>query len=289
MDARCPRCSTVFTTDRSGIQFCPNCGQQVDVPEPPPPAASSWGAPAGGRFTGEPPPGGMPLPGDRQLTPWERRKELGFIKGLWETWRQSVFSPRQFFPTVRPDVPWSEALFYAWLLHGIMVVASLPFIGLGMAHPTLPSELGDQPQVSEALRSMSGTTGMGQALTSLVLYPVFLLIASAIYHLIAMLFGAAQNGFGATVRAFCYSLGPNILGLSVYVFFFGGLCITMGALVWASVLFILALASLQNTTVGKATGIVILPDVLFFCCCGLGAAAVMAGMAQMFGSGSRSI
>ena len=42
MDARCPRCSTVFTTDRSGIQFCPNCGQQVDVPEPTQ-ASGGWG------------------------------------------------------------------------------------------------------------------------------------------------------------------------------------------------------------------------------------------------------
>jgi hypothetical protein len=289
MDARCPRCSTVFTTDRSGIQFCPNCGQQVDVPEPPPAAASGWGQPGGGRFTGEPPPGGTPTPGNRQLTPWERRKEVGLIRGLWETWRESVFSPRQFFATVRPDVPWSEALFYAWILHAITVVASLPFIGLGMFHPTLPPELGDQTQVSEAMRSMSGGTGIGQALVSLVLYPLGVLIASAIYHLIAMLFGAASNGFGATIRAFCYSLGPNILGLSVYVFFFGGLCITMGALVWSSILFILALASLQNTSVGKATGIVIVPDIVLLCCCGLGVAAVAGAMAQMFGSGSRSI
>ncbi len=75
MDARCPRCSTVFTTDRSGIQFCPNCGQQVDVPDPHarPPTPETWGAPPGGRvgarggggfgagrFTGEPPPGRRP-------------------------------------------------------------------------------------------------------------------------------------------------------------------------------------------------------------------------------------
>lgn len=296
MDARCPRCSSVFTTDRSGIQFCPNCGQQVDVPEPPQASGAGWGqgpggpgTGGGGRFTGEPPPGASPIPGHRELTPWERRKEVGVIKGLFETWRLSVFSPKQFFPTVRPDVPWTEALFYAWILHAITVVASLPFIGLGTFHPVLPPELADQAQVSDALRAMSGAMGIGQALVSLVLYPVGLLIASAIYHLVAMLFGASQNGFGATVRAFCYSLGPNVLGLSVYVFFSLGLCITVAALVWASVLLVLALASLQNTTIGKATGIVVLPDVLVCCCCGAGFAALAAGMAGMMGAGSRSI
>jgi hypothetical protein len=298
MDARCPRCSSVFTTDRSGIQFCPNCGQQVDVPEPPRAAGAGWGqgpgpgpggSSGGGRFTGEPPPGGSPIPGHRELTPWERRKEVGVIKGLFETWKLSVFSPKRFFPTVRPDVPWTEALFYAWILHALTVGASLPFIGLGTFHPVLPPELADQVQVSEALRAMSGAVGIGQALVSLVLYPVFLLIGSAIYHVVAMLFGAAQNGFGATVRAFCYSLGPNVLGLSVYVFFSLGLCITVGALVWESVLLVLALANLQNTTIGKATGIVVLPDVLVCCCCGAGFAALAAGMAGMMGAGSRSI
>jgi hypothetical protein len=95
MDARCPRCSTVFTTDRSGIQFCPNCGQQVDVPDPHArPTPDSWGQPPGGggsgggggfgagRFTGEPPPGGGAFPGQRELTPWERRKEIGVVHGF---------------------------------------------------------------------------------------------------------------------------------------------------------------------------------------------------------------
>ncbi|HSP18892.1 MAG TPA: hypothetical protein VLQ79_05230, partial [Myxococcaceae bacterium] len=116
MEARCPRCSSVFTTDRSGIQFCPSCGQQVDVPEPAqarPPPSDSWGQPPGGtggggfgqgRFTGGSPPGDGAPPGGRVLTPWERRKELGVVQGFIETWKRSVLSPQAFFPTVRPDV-----------------------------------------------------------------------------------------------------------------------------------------------------------------------------------------
>ena len=46
-----------------------------------------------------------------------------------------MFSPQQFFPTVRPDVPWTEALFYAWIIHAITVVLGLPFIGLGLFVP----------------------------------------------------------------------------------------------------------------------------------------------------------
>lgn len=298
MDARCPRCSTVFTTDRSGIQFCPNCGQQVDVPEPAsrPAGPAAWGQPGpggagfgSGRFTGEPPPGGTPLPGHRELTPWERRKELGIVKGLVETWRLSVFSPQRFFPTVRPDVPWSEALLYAWTLQALVTVASLPFVAMRLSSPSLPSGMDVDPQVAEILQRMSGGMGVGSSLASLVLYPVGLLIGAAIYHLVAMLFGAAPNGFGATVRALCYSVGPNVVGLSVSIFFLLGLCATLLAAVWASVLLILAIASLQETSVGKATAIVVVPDLIPLCCCGVALAGGLVAMLQAFSGGTRSL
>ena len=285
MDARCPRCSTVFTTDRSGIQFCPNCGQQVDVPEP---ARASgpegWGRPAPGPggpggFTGEPPPGGA-YSGGRQLTPWERRKELGFFPGFFETWKRSVLSPQLFFPTVRPDVPWSEALFYAWLIHAFTVAVGLPFVGLGMFRPSLPSNFGSDPQMETAMRALSGGFGVGSLLVSLVVYPLVVLAVAAILHLVAMLFGAARNGYGATVRALCYSAGPNLLSIVPCFGFLAGL--------YGLVLAIFGISSLQETSMGKAAGIVLLPFVILVCCCGLLASAIIAGIAGMVGSMSGS-
>lgn len=296
MDARCPRCSTVFTTDRSGIQFCPNCGQQVDVPEPPQASGAGWGQSPGpgpgggggfgaGRFTGEPPPGGGPLPGHRELTPWERRKELGLVQGFFETWKRSMFSPQQFFPTVRPDVPWSEALFYAWIIHGITVVLGLPFIGLGLFRPSLPSNFGgDTAQMETMMRAMSGGVGVAWALGTLLLYPLVVLAVAGIVHLCAMLFGA-KNGYGATVRALCYAQGPNLFGIIP--------CVGFLAWIYGVVLDIFGISSLQETSTGKAAGIVLLPIVFVFCCCGLLAfffAAAIAGLVSgMAGSGGTSL
>jgi len=287
MDARCPRCSTVFTTDRSGIQFCPNCGQQVDVPEPQ--AGLSGGAswsqpPAGGggqggggfgagRFTGEPPPGGGPVPGVRELTPWERRKELGVVQGFVETWKRSLFSPQLFFPTVRPDVPWSEALYYAWIVHGITVVLSLPLLGLGVFSSGLPHGFGGDPQMENAMRALSGGMGIGWALGSLLVYPLFVLAIAAIIHLCAMLFGAAQNGYGATVRALCYAQGPNLVSIVP--------CLGLIAWIYGVVLAIFGISSLQNTTQAKATGIVLLPVLLVLCCCGVLVALLGASLAGL--------
>ena len=298
MDARCPRCSTVFTTDRSGIQFCPNCGQQVDVPEPPQASAGGWGQPpgpgtggpggsGGGRFTGEPPPGGGPIPGHRELTPWERRKEVGLVSGFVETWKRSVFSPQTFFPTVRPDVPWTEALFYAWVIHGITVILGLPFIGLGLFRPGLPSNLGgaDTAQMETAMRAMSGGVGIIWALGTLLLYPLVVLAVGGIVHLSAMLFGAARHGYGATVRALCYAQGPNLFGIIP--------CVGFLAWIYSVVLDIFGMSSLQETSTGKAAGIVLLPIVFFFCCCGaLGfffAAAIAGLVSNMAGSGGTSL
>ena len=286
MDARCPRCSTVFSTDRSGIQFCPNCGQQVDVPEPRQASGPGWGqspgtgpggggAFGGGRFTGEPPPGGGPVPGHRELTPWERRKELGLVQGFLQTWKRSVLSPQAFFPTVRPDVPWSEALFYAWLIHGITVAVGLPFVGLGMFRPAFPSNLGSDPQMETAMRALSGGVGVGSLIASLLIYPLVLLAGAGIIHLVAMLFGAGRNGYGATVRALCYSAGPNLFGIVP--------CFGVLASLYTLVLAVFGISSLQETSMGKAAGIVLLPFLVLACCCGLLASAIIAGVAGMVG------
>ncbi|RPH71646.1 MAG: hypothetical protein EHM78_06575 [Myxococcaceae bacterium] len=299
MEARCPRCSTVFTTDRSGIQFCPNCGQQVDVPEPAarPPGQDPWGQPPGGagggagggfgagRFTGEPPPGGAGgYPGGRELTPWERRKELGVFQGFFETWKRSVFSPQAFFPTVRPDVPWTEALYYAWIIHGITVAVGLPFVGLGLFRPSFPSSFDADPQMENAMRALSGGVGIGWLLASLLIYPLVLLAGAGIIHLVAMLFGAASNGYGATVRAMCYAAGPNLFGIVP--------CFGIVASIYTVVLSIFGIASLQQTSMGKAAGIVLLPILLLICCCGLLASVVIAGLAGLvsgMGGGTQSL
>jgi hypothetical protein len=286
MEARCPRCSNVFTTDRSGIQFCPHCGQQVDVPAPP---AAGWGGPpagefGSGRFGGEPPPGGSPgaLPGGRQLTPWERRSELGAVKGFFETWKLSVFSPQRFFPTVRPDVPWTEALFYGWIVHAITVVLTLPFVGLGMFTMMIPRNLpsdAQSQQVEQLSRAIAGAFGVGPVLASLVLYPLLVIIGAAILHLFAMILGAAKNGWNATMRALCYASGPNVFTILPCVGILAGL--------YVLVLEVLALMGLQETTTGKAVAIVLAPVLLACCCAALGIFGAL-GMAGLAGAGSRS-
>jgi hypothetical protein len=83
-----------------------------------------------------------------------------------------------------------------------------------MFRPSLPSDFGgDTAQMENVMRMMSGGVGIGWALGTLLIYPLVVLAICGVVHLCAMLFGAAKNGYGATVRAYCYAQGPNIFGI----------------------------------------------------------------------------
>ncbi len=90
-----------------------------------------------------------------------------------------------------------------------------------------------------------------------------------------MLFGAAKNGYGATVRALCYAQGPNLFGIIP--------CFGFLAWIYSLVLAIFGISSLQETSTGKAAGIVLLPIVVLICCCGVLLALFFAGIAAALG------
>src|SRR5438045_1022601 len=100
MQARCPHGSNVFNTERAGSQFCPNCGQQTNVPDPaagagaPPPPPPPFGAAPGGT--------GMPVgPGSSAMgrgpVPWEERGQRGLFGAFFENTKSVLFNPEQFW------------------------------------------------------------------------------------------------------------------------------------------------------------------------------------------------
>lgn len=269
MQARCPRCASIFTTDRSGLQFCPNCGQQVDVPAfpgAPPEGGAGWGGPSGPGGPGSLGPG----PALREDTPWERRATVGWFSGLFETWKRTLFSPQAFWPSVKPNASWTDALLYAWILVTVGLLVSLPFDALGVGSLGSQSVLDQLQQLPPNVRSSLHKAMAGQGLGKVVsffVYPLLLILWAAILHLFCMLFGAAKNGYFATLRVLAYSAAPTV---------FSGLpCISVLCGLYALVLSILGLSSVQETSLGRATAAVLAPLVLFCCC--LGAAVSLAG------------
>jgi hypothetical protein len=270
MQARCPRCASIFSTDRSGLQFCPNCGQQVDVPSfpgAPPESGAGWGGPSG--------PGGPgsfgPGPAIREDTPWERRATVGWATGLFETWKRTLFGPQAFWASVKPNGSWTDAVLYAWILAAVGLLIALPFgaVGVGSLQSALDQVQQLPPEVRTGLRNAM-TGGAVWKVLSLAVYPLILIIGAAITHLFCMLFGAAKHGYFATLRVLAYSAAPAV---------FSGLpCISVLCGLYVLVLSILGLSSVQETSLGRATAAVLGP-ILFFCCCvGLGFSLLGAGL-----------
>ena len=240
MQARCPHCTNVFTTDRSGVQFCPNCGQQINVPGPPgapPPAPPAPPGATEGGYPGQipPPPGGPAgIPGP---TPWERRRELGFWRGYVQTLKQSMFSPEGFWSSVRPDGPIGDPILYSWLTSAFtFAIAALPMYGIFTWYKRVLGASGDQfpPELRRLMEGEIFTAVLwGSIVGCVLLMPLFAIIAGGIIHVLLLITGGAKGGFSATMRALCYAAGPQLISFipiigtvgSIYtmVLFFWGL------------------------------------------------------------------
>lgn len=295
MRARCPHCTTVFTTDRGGIQFCPSCGKQINVPAPeapstgaPPDGGDAWGAglppppsagpgfsggippPSGGAYAGGAFPEGEPVDAP---TPWEDRRRLGLIKAYGLTVKEVMLAPDKFWSHLSPTRNWVDALLFAWLTLGIGSLLSLPLtlLQLGMQRDTagLESMPEEFRAVFEAFTQPAAIVGW--TLGSLLLYPLLFVIGAGIFHLLCLLFGAGKNGFGATARAVGYATAPLLLA--------GVPCLNVVASLYFYVLTIWGTARVQRTDWWRPLAALLLPLVLL-CCCG-GVAAVMAAGAGM--------
>jgi len=219
------------------------------------------------------PPGGPPGPGSiRGPTPWERRSEIGVIQALIDTWKTSMFSPESFWSTVRPDGPWQDSIYYAWIIIGIGALIQVPLRSLQSAQirrvleqlqdsmKNIPPDAQDAiNRVLDHLGGASLASGIFGFIMTLIFYPVLLFIGSAILHLFCMLFGCAKNGYWATFRVSAYATSPLV--------FYGIPCLGFIAWVYSLVLSILGIARVQDSTVGRATAAALSPVVLSCCCC----------------------
>jgi hypothetical protein len=237
--ATCARCGN-FTCDECNPDrrgWCPTCRQQ------------SGKAPA------------------REPTPWERRSELGVARALWLTWHQTLFAPEKFWSSVQPDGPTADAFFYGWVLVAMGAVPSalmnlLQFQNLSSQWGALSSQLSElSPAFTRAIEVVSSHPGIFAIvilLATLFFYPLSLLITSALIHLGCLLFGAGKNGFGATLRVVAYASAPVVLAWIPIVGAAAGLYV-LTLEVWG-------IRRVQETTLGRALGGILVLPVVFGCC-----------------------
>lgn len=197
-----------------------------------------------------------PAPEAVPVIPWEDRGRSAF-DGLFETVKLLAMSPGEAFKRMPVDGGIGRPLFYAvaigWL--GVVVSIGWNLLFQGMWLPFVES--------AEDLAGMGAMYGLtvGWGVLVAVLAPLFIIlgifIASAIFHLMLMMVGGAQNGFEATVRVVCYTQTAQLAGLIPC-------CGSIIGLVWTIVLYTVGLSTAHRTSQGKALLAIFLP--LVFCC-----------------------
>ena len=211
---------------------------------------------------------------DRVPTPWERRAELGYVQGLFQTWKMSLFQPDTFYRSVQPEGSTRDAMIYGWLMGLLVVPPNVLYNAWNF-------------ESFKAQLSMLGTHlppwfmhltpvqyGLMVGFLPMILYPLSFFITVGIIHLGCAIFGANKYGFGATARAVGYAQGPI---LAAWIPVVGGL----GA-IYIIVLQIFGVARMQEVSGGRATLAVLIGPVLFACVIGcIGGFAIAGALSQV--------
>jgi hypothetical protein len=196
-----------------------------------------------------------------------------------------MFSPTTFWADVAPNGPVWDALFYGWILYAIQAVLAAPLslASNGAILSQWAERSSNDPNspfarlAEQFAQNQSGPIAILLiTLGIVILFPVSLIIGSAILHVFALLFGAGKNGYWATMRVVAYALSPTLFSFVP--------CVSALASIYVMVLIIFGLASVHETTQGKAAAAALTPVGLSICCCCAGLALAAGGVASALGN-----
>ena len=222
MRVRCPGCGHFFEDDDLASGQCPNCAAAF--------SDASSSSPSSRANAGRP-------------TPWERRAELGFFKGLFQTAVLAVKTPTRFFDDMPRDNA-GGALLYFWLMGGL---------GLAFNGGTSVS-LGGNFAIERYPLILA-------AFAAFIAAPISCLVGAALVHAMSRLFGARQP-FHATLRAIGYSATPLVFGVLPLC---GGVVGSILCLVHATI----GVSRLQRHSTARSIAVLLLTPVVFSCFAGL--------------------
>jgi hypothetical protein len=171
----------------------------------------------------------------RSATPWERRLELGLWKGIKQTIKSILFSPKHMFSSMPVKDGWREPLAFGLLVGSISSMCAF-FWEFLMAHSGFLRPFGT---FSHSLSSPI------IFLIFIFLSPIFvgmsIFISSIIIHFLLLMVRAGNNRFEATLRVIAYSQATRVWSI---VPFIGGLI----GWIWRSIVQIIGLKEAHKTS-----------------------------------------
>lgn len=202
--------------------------------------------------------------------PWERRAEIGFFPGLFETIRAVLLEPSKTFSAMPITGGLGAPLFFFVLVGSVGGLAG--FVYQAVLNSINPSST---PQ-DAAMMALLGSTAVigGSIMVMPILLAAVAFITSAMIHLALMVVGAANRPFEATFRVVCYSGGATAVLQLLPV------CGAFAATIWNFIVVVIGISAVHKIGTGRAAVAVLLPTLL---CCGLILAAVFALIAAAGG------
>jgi hypothetical protein len=250
--ALCPHCHHAVPDEDASS--CPNCGADPRSAAVPPPLDPSAGAAV-------PPPGGGP---GAASIPWEDRGRTGLLPALFETTRDVLARPGDFFRAMPLSGGLGSPLLYAVLVGwaGLVAAALYQAVFRSVVGPGWGGfGAADRPEVARALAWIEGWGGfVAQAVFGGVFVVLGVFLAAGILHLMLLLLGGAKRDFEATFRVVSFSQATSILLLVPF-------CGQLVALAWCLVLYVIGLSQAHGIGGGRAAAAVLLPLALLCCCC----------------------
>jgi len=171
----------------------------------------------------------------RSATPWERRLELGLWKGIKQTIKSVLFSPKHMFSSMPVKDGWREPLAFGLLVGSISSMCAF-FWEFLIAHSGFLRPFGS---FSNSLSSP--IIFLIFIFLSPLLVSISIFISSLIIHFLLLLVRAGNNRFEATLRVMAYSQATRIWSILPFI---GSLI----GWIWRSIVQIIGLKEAHETS-----------------------------------------
>jgi hypothetical protein len=191
----CPKCGKEFAPGPRAKELCTECFRNS--------SGSYYNESLGQNSFSRP---GFDSNSSEGYCPWEDEEDIGFVQGLRQTLRQSVFEPTKFFQRLSLVGGLKFPFLYALVISTISIIAAY-----------LASTIID----SKAMPMSHGMFFMGNSLRSLfyvlLLLTVEIFIKPAVLFVCLLALGVRNATFEATFRISCYTTGAGIFNAVPWV------------------------------------------------------------------------
>jgi hypothetical protein len=191
---------------------------------------------------------------------WERRKELGLVPALTQTWKEVLFNPKASFPGMKTSGGYAAPFLFnltMLIIYGFFTtVYQLLLSGVFAAAGSVHNGSGSMGALSAGLPPL---LNIGAMVVLIPLLVGFTFVNAGITHLCLSLFKGTSKSYEATYRVICYSSSTWIFALVPCA---GGIVSS----VWGVVSTIIGLSKVHRTEGWRAAVAVLLP---VFVCMGI--------------------